>query len=150
MEPDNDFDNRSTVSGPSRPEGAPANDFTAKLAATQELAAAMPYNVNKALEYGDVSLPEKGQTVEPPDPATTGSTLTENTRPKKPARVIRNWASMPAMSRLIGSGPIQAIGAHDQPRRSGRRQPEFVEGRISRSGLAGRFYSPRKDHAFRS
>ena len=80
MEPDNDSDNRSTVSGPSRPEGAPANEFTAKQAATQELTAAMPYNANKALEYGEVSAaPEKGQAVEPPDPATTGSTLTEDT-----------------------------------------------------------------------
>ena len=30
----------------------------------------MPYNTNKALEYGEISgLPEKGQTVEPADPA---------------------------------------------------------------------------------
>ncbi|MEO5654407.1 MAG: catalase, partial [Nitrosospira sp.] len=71
-------DNRSTVGGPAHQDGAPANDFTAKLAGAQELAAAMPYNTNKALEYGDVSgMPEKGQTVEPADPATTGSTLTE-------------------------------------------------------------------------
>ena len=70
MKPDNESDNRSTVSGPSRPEGAPANEFTAKLAATQELTAAMPYNANKALEYGEVSAaPEKGQAAEPPDPA---------------------------------------------------------------------------------
>jgi catalase len=80
MEPDNDSDNRSTVSAPSRPEGAPANEFTAKQAATQELTATMPYNANKALEYGEVSAaPEKGQAAEPPDPATTGSTLTEDT-----------------------------------------------------------------------
>jgi catalase len=79
MEPVNDADNRSTVSGPSRPEGAPANEFTAKQAATQELTAAMPFNANKSLEYGEVSAaPEKGQAVAPPDPATTGSTLTED------------------------------------------------------------------------
>ncbi|SDA19582.1 catalase [Nitrosospira sp. Nsp18] len=71
-------DNCSTVGGPAHQDGTPANDFTAKLAGAQELAAAMPYNTNKALEYGDVSgVPEKGQTVEPADPATTGSTLTE-------------------------------------------------------------------------
>src|SRR5215217_6582920 len=38
MEPANENDNRSTVSGPSRPDGTPANEFTEKLAATQELA----------------------------------------------------------------------------------------------------------------
>ncbi|MEO7464028.1 MAG: catalase [Nitrosospira sp.] len=73
-----DADNRSTVGGPSRTQGAPANDFTAKLAATNELAAAMPYNANKMLEHGDASSsPPEGQTIDVPDPAITGSTLTE-------------------------------------------------------------------------
>ncbi len=79
-----DRDNRSTVGGPANEEGTPANDFTAKLAATQELAAAMPYNVNKALEHGDVSgSPEKGQTVEVSDSFVTGSTLTETVASEK-------------------------------------------------------------------
>ena len=79
MEPANESDNRSTVSGPSHPDGTPANEFTAKLASAQELAAAMPYNANKALEYGEVAAaPEKGQAVEPSDPNATGSTLTED------------------------------------------------------------------------
>ena len=44
----------------------------------------MPYNTNKALEYGEVSAtPEKGQAVEPPDPGVTGSTLTEDTSSDK-------------------------------------------------------------------
>jgi catalase len=84
MEPANETDNRSTVSGPSQPEGTPANEFTAKLAGAQELASAMPYNANKALEYGEVSAaPEKGQAVEPSDPNATGSTLTEDTSSDK-------------------------------------------------------------------
>src|SRR5690242_10982704 len=80
MKPDNekDADNRSTVGGPARTDGTPANKFTAKLAATQELAAGLPYNANKALEHGDIAVcPEKGQTVEVPDAVITGSTLTE-------------------------------------------------------------------------
>lgn len=73
-----DRDNRSTIGSPAGEEGTPANDFTAKLAAAQKLAAAMPYNLNKALEHGDVSVsPGKGQTVEVSDPIVTGSTLTE-------------------------------------------------------------------------
>ncbi|MEP6605340.1 MAG: catalase HPII, partial [Nitrosospira sp.] len=79
-----DRDNRSTIGSPAREEGTPANDFTAKLAAAQELAAAMPYNVNKAFEHGDVSAsPEKGQTVEVSDPIVTGSTLTETIASEK-------------------------------------------------------------------
>ena len=86
MKPENEknADNRSTVGGPSNHEGAPANEFTAKLVATQELAAAMPYNTNKALEHGDISAsPEKGQTAEIPNPVVTGSTLTETNASKK-------------------------------------------------------------------
>ncbi|MBA3755003.1 MAG: catalase [Nitrosomonas sp.] len=79
MKPDNtEANNRSTAGGSARPEGVPPNNISAKLAATQEFAAAMPYNANKALEYGEVSAsPEKGQTVDAVDPVSTGSTLTE-------------------------------------------------------------------------
>ena len=79
MKPDNkEANNRSTTGGSARPEGAPLNNISVKLAATQKFAAAMPYNANKALEYGEVSVsPEKGQTVEAVDPVSTGSTLTE-------------------------------------------------------------------------
>src|SRR5688500_15218461 len=84
MKAPNDVDNCSTVGGPSRQEGTPANDFTAKLAETQKLAAAMPYNLNKALEHGEIATcPEKGQIVEPPDPSITGSTLTETIASEK-------------------------------------------------------------------
>jgi catalase len=77
-------DNRSTIGGPAEVKGTPANDFTAKLIATQELAADMPYNVNKAVEYGDVSAaPDKGQTVEVSDAFVTGSTLTETIASEK-------------------------------------------------------------------
>jgi catalase len=81
---DRKADNRSAIGGPSRSEGEPANEFTAKLAAEQSLAAAMPYNQNKALEHGEISgLPEKGQTVELADPSATGSTLTETVNSAK-------------------------------------------------------------------
>lgn len=77
-------DNRSTIGGPAHEKGPPANDFTAKLDATQELAAGMPYNRNTTLEHEDTSAsPEKGQTVEAPDPFVTGSTLTETIASKK-------------------------------------------------------------------
>ena len=74
---------RSTVSGPAR-RGDSGDDrgdaLSAKFAATQKLVAAMPYNVNKPLEHGELATqPQPGETVTPSDPAATGSTLTETT-----------------------------------------------------------------------
>ena len=80
---------RSTVSGPSRPPGAidpaaSADALLAKHTATERLAAAMPYNTNKPLEHGRLALqPQPGQTVEPADPAATGSTLSEANESEK-------------------------------------------------------------------
>jgi catalase len=75
----------STVSGPSAPPPASVgseNDEAAhsleRVTGSQELAAAMPSNPNKPLEYGDAaSLPEVGNTVEPNSPAATASTSSE-------------------------------------------------------------------------
>src|SRR5688572_30590434 len=73
---------RTTVSGPARRGdwgGENTGDALAvKLAASQQLAADMPYNVNKPLEHGEPARqPQPGQTVAPSNPAATGSTLTE-------------------------------------------------------------------------
>src|SRR4051812_40964305 len=71
---------KSTVGGPSRRDKRPDLGDAAdqKLAGTQELVAAMPFNPNKAGEYGKAaSKPQAGATVEPTDPRVTGSTLTE-------------------------------------------------------------------------
>jgi catalase len=75
----------STVSGPSAPPptdvGSNADEaqrLLEKVTGTQELAAAIPSNPNKPLEYGDASLtPNAGETVEPASDAVTGSTSTE-------------------------------------------------------------------------
>jgi catalase len=74
---------RSTVSGPTRAAGQraatkAADAMVAKLEATETLAAAIPHNRNKPLEYGDASRePQAGKTAQPASPAATGSTLTE-------------------------------------------------------------------------
>jgi catalase len=71
---------RSTVGSPAR-RGAGADlsdDLVAKMEATQALAAAMPFNANKAREYGKATLdPQPGAAIAAPDPRATGSTLTE-------------------------------------------------------------------------
>jgi catalase len=71
---------RSTVSGPARKTGRPkaADALIEKMEGTEALAAAMPFNPNKASEYGRVAAdPQVGATVEAPDQRVTGSTLTE-------------------------------------------------------------------------
>ena len=58
---------RSTVSGPAHGDGnAPSGDLLVmKMEGTEALAAAMPFNANKAGEYGSPSLvPATGATVE--------------------------------------------------------------------------------------
>ncbi|MFO1399166.1 MAG: catalase [Burkholderiales bacterium] len=72
----------STVSGPARgttddTSGA-ADALQRKMDVTGDLAASLPYNSNKALEYGEAAyLPEEGAHAEPEDPSAGASTLTE-------------------------------------------------------------------------
>ena len=77
---------RATVSGPSVavPTGVPSDAAARKLAGTAALAQAMPFNTNKAAEYGRATAePPTGVTALPSDDEVTGSTLTEiNASPK--------------------------------------------------------------------
>jgi catalase len=75
---------RSTIGSATRTSGGPLVDkaksdaAVSKREATEALAAEMPYNENKPLEHGQAARhPQPGRTVLPPDPAATGSTLTE-------------------------------------------------------------------------
>jgi catalase len=71
----------STVGGPARADldiSAASDAHAAKSAATQALAAAVPYNANKEGEHGDLARnTPTGVAVAPSDPSATGSTLTE-------------------------------------------------------------------------
>ncbi len=71
---------KSTVSGPARRDRGPdpADALETKMAGTQALVAAMPFNPNKAGEHGKAAQrPQPGATAEPSDPRVTGSTLSE-------------------------------------------------------------------------
>jgi catalase len=70
---------RSTVSGPSKKDiAAGADALLTKTEAAEALVAAMPFNPNKATEYGRASMdPPRGATVAATDPRATGSTLSE-------------------------------------------------------------------------
>ena len=72
---------RSTVSGPSSKNGYKdvTDEATAKVAGTEAVAAAMPFNAAKSAEYGDAARePTAGQTVDLPDPLVGASTLSES------------------------------------------------------------------------
>ncbi len=65
---------RATVSGPSHPGGGNGDDLAEKMSATEAPAAAMPFNANKAGEYGDASAePQPGATVAQPIPRATAA-----------------------------------------------------------------------------
>ena len=71
---------RATVSGPTDKGGADAaTDLaTAKVAATEALAAAFPFNAAKPSEFGEAAArPARGQAAEPKHPLFGGSTLSE-------------------------------------------------------------------------
>ena len=72
---------RNTDSGPASPAvSTGADSATQKMAETGELAAAMPFNANKAGEHGfDAGLsPQPGETVDAPSRLPSGSTLSES------------------------------------------------------------------------
>jgi catalase len=71
---------RTTVGGPAgRIEHAVTDALSAKMDATERLAAGMTYNKNKRQEHGESAYrPPAGMTVEPDSPVVTGSTLTES------------------------------------------------------------------------
>ena len=89
---------KSTVSGPRRgPRGTNGDGAVAaaKMQKTQALAAAFPFNRNKAGEIGDAArAPKPGATAEPADASVTASTLTEQPSPRRRAPP-RSPASIP-------------------------------------------------------
>ena len=94
---------RTTVSGPARAAHASGDVLERKLAGAQALAAAMPYNENKALEYGDASRqPAPGKTTEA-EPVVTGSTVTEGNASKK------TGDAEPPLGRNPNQGPLDRV-----------------------------------------
>ncbi len=76
-----DPNSRATVSGRATapPEGQWRDDLTAKLAGTEALAAAMPFNANKPAEYDPEAAldPPAGVAIQPDDPIVGSSTVQE-------------------------------------------------------------------------
>jgi catalase len=73
---------RTTVSGPAASDSSGSDDVLAeKMAGTQDVALAFPFNPNKSAEYDpDAALrPREGPSVKPVDPIVGASTVTELT-----------------------------------------------------------------------
>ncbi|HXU29825.1 MAG TPA: catalase [Thermoanaerobaculia bacterium] len=98
------------ATGGSRQKNTPKTDTdpaARKKAATDSLAAAFPYNQNKAGEIGDGRDLKPGVTVKPLDPAVTGSTLTETISSPKtgsPAQPGHNPGNDPLDRARVDSG----------------------------------------------
>ncbi len=100
---------RATVSGPSAPGGsAPASDaLVAKFAATQALAASIPFNPIKPGEYDDTQDPPAGEPQEASTPLVGASTVQEST----PSAKVGSGTPSPGVNRTIG--PLDRVRADD-------------------------------------
>ncbi len=144
---------RSTVGGPTRGDARAFGDaLEAKMQATADLAEAVPFNANKALEYGSVSAePPVGGTAAVSDLRATGSSLTETISSEKVGagkpHLGTNPGNMPLV-RLRVDASAQRLTTN--PGRSGSRQSALAEGWSAWPGAARRFRSSREDHSLRS
>ncbi|WP_280154176.1 catalase [Piscinibacter sp. XHJ-5] len=137
---------RSTVGGPSHPTRAAEGDLPAdKAAATQALAAAIPFNENKPLEFGrdNAIAPPRGQTAEPESPLVGASTLTEvNPSPKlgagePPQGVNATTQSLDrvrtdATGQVLTTNQGVAVGDNQNSLKAGLRGPTLLEDFILR------------------
>jgi catalase len=95
---------KATVSGPTRKGSEITDAATAKIAGTEAVAAAMPFNAAKPGEFGHAAMePPQGQSVEPPHPMVSGSTLTEINASEKVGR------GNPQMSLNPTNGPLDRV-----------------------------------------
>jgi catalase len=113
---------------------------------TQALAAAFPFNAGKPGEIGDASrTPRPGATAEPPDPAVTGSTLTETTTSPKAgtsARAGFNPGNDPldrvrvdSGGRVLTTNFAQPIADNQNSLKGGLRGPALLEDFVLREKL---------------
>jgi catalase len=141
---------RSTVSGPtlaaSDAKPAKGDAAAAKFAGQGRLAAAMPSNPNKPLEYGERSAdPPAGATATPGSPAVSGSTLTEaNASSKLGTRVPvgKNENSQPldghradSTGRTLTTNQGVPVADNQHSLKAGLRGPALLEDFILREKL---------------
>jgi len=137
---------RTTTSGPSRRSSVVRDAASAKMAATELVAEAFPFNAAKPSEYGKAALaPQAGQSVEPPDPSVGSSTLSErNSTPKtgKPAATGTNPTNDPlervrvdSSGRALTTNQGVKIADNQNSLKAGLRGPTLLEDFILREKI---------------
>ena len=140
-------------SGPTVRHGSHSDDPTAKLAATQTLAASIPYNVNKPLEYDPAAAisPKAGVHVKPEDPIVGASTVTEANGSEKvgsggpPIGVNKTIAPLDRVrvdssNQQLTTNLGVPVADNQHSLKAGLRGPDAARG----------LHPPREDHALRS
>ena len=142
---------KSTVSGPAKlPRGAEpgaADAATVKMIGTQQIAAAMPFNAGKPLEYQRAAAlrPAEGQHVDPPSRAVTGSTLSEDNASDKtgtPQEPGQNPTQAPitrvrvdSTGRALTTNQGVMVGDNQNSLKAGLRGPTLMEDFILREKI---------------
>ena len=149
-----DPNSRATVSGPADPKPLvdSSDDLTAKMAATQQLAAALPFNANKALDYDAEAAirPERGVSIEPTDPIVGSSTVQEKNGSDKVG------SGGPVIGENKTNGPLDRVRVDSSKRTLTTNQgvPVADNQNSLKAGLRGptlsKISSCVKDHALRS
>ena len=120
------------VRKPSRPATKPADIEAAKGAATDELAAGMPANENKALEYGKAArTPQAGKTVKPADRSVTGSTLSES----NPGNPTLDRARVDSSGQALTTNQGVKVADNQNSLKAGLRGPTLLEDFILREKI---------------
>ncbi|MEO6056848.1 MAG: catalase [Gemmatimonadales bacterium] len=136
------------MGGPATPDTERETLLAEKMAATEDLAGAMKYNVNKAAEHGrDGALaPPEGATATPATPVVTGSTVTETTPSDKTGTGQAPEGTNPANAPLdrvrVDSGGQRlttnqgvAIADNQNSLKAGLRGPTLLEDFILRDKI---------------
>ena len=139
---------RNTASGPANPPSATAGDAAAaKMAATQALAAAMPFNANKANEHGRAHAvaPSAGATVEPASPDVGASTLSESNASEKtgsgatpgtnPTTSSLDRVRVDSGGQMLTTNQGVAVGDNQNSLKAGLRGPTLLEDFILREKI---------------
>jgi catalase len=126
----------ATVGGPAKPAGTASSDgLAAKLAGTQELASAFPFNANKPNEYDPAAAlsPEEGQAVAPRDPDVTASTATEANASDK----VGSGSPPIGQNKTIGPLDRVRVDSTDQPITTNQGVPVGDNQNSLKAGLRG-------------
>jgi catalase len=140
---------RATVSGPSRKGGTKgvADVATAKIAGSEAVAGSFPFNRAKPSEFGEAARrPATGQSVEPPHPMVSASTLSEANASQKVGKGNPQLSHNPTNGSLdrvrvdSGGRPLTtnqgvAIADNQNSLKAGLRGPALLEDFILREKI---------------